>query len=157
LLGYRRADQASVVGSFGRTGQEMAILLSTGIDSDGQQLFVVDKTGRISDLTGGAVAGTGGAIIDSGRRTFGRPDGRLYAGYALQPVVAFHRRAGVRRSEFGEGRGNSSTRRTSVTPDGRIFVVIRGNDRISIFDRDRNFRQLQRQGSEQGIFAAAGE
>ena len=158
------ADQAKVVGSFGRTGRgDGDFVYPRGIDSDGEQLFVVDKTGRIQqfDLRGRRLGMMQMPIIDSGKPvglTAG-PDGRLYvADTHYNRVVAFSPEGEIVSSfgEFGEGPGQFIyPTDIAFAPDGRIFVSeYGGNDRISIFDGEQKFLgSFGSPGSEPGQFS----
>lgn len=143
------SDQPKVVGSFGRTGRgDGDFVYPRGIDSDGQQLFVVDKTGRIQhfDFKGRWLGLMQMPIIESGKPVglSAGPNGQLYvADTHYNRVVAFSPEGQIVSSfgEFGEGPGQFIyPTDIAFAPDGRIFVSeYGGNDRISIFDRNHKF------------------
>ena len=145
----RPAGEPKVVGSFGRTGRgDGAFVYPRGIESDGERLFVVDKTGRIQrfDPRGQWLGVTQMPLIATGKPvglTAG-PDGQLYVADTHYHRIAAFSAGGEIISSFGEfGQGDGQfiyPTDVAFAPDGRIFVSeYGGNDRISIFDRDHKF------------------
>jgi DNA-binding beta-propeller fold protein YncE len=172
LLAVTGCDDASegaagtkVLYAFGRTGRGAAEFIyprAIDIDSDGL-LFVVDKTGRIQQLTPQAELRNLIRMpsIEAGKPTgisIG-PDGNLYvADTHYHRVIVFSTNGELIR-QFGKfGREDGCfiyPTDVAFAPDGRIFVSeYGGNDRVSIFTGNGRFlKSFGAPGSEPGEFA----
>ena len=145
----RPTGEPKVLGSFGRTGRGNGdFVYPRGIDFDGQQLFIVDKTGRIQRFSpdGRWLGLSQMPMIEMGKPVgiSAAPDGRLYVADTHYYRVAVFSAEGQMVSSFGEfGEGDGQfiyPTDIAFAPDGRIFVSeYGGHDRISIFDRDHKF------------------
>ena len=144
------AEEPEVVGSFGRTGRghvEFMYPRAIDIASDGS-LFVLDKTGRIQQLTsdGDFLGEFQMPLIEAGKPTglSFAPNGNLYvADTHYHRVVIFSPEGKVvgEFGKFGQDKGCFIyPTDVAFSGDGRIFVSeYGGNDRISVFNEKGDF------------------
>ena len=117
----RPAGEPKVVGSFGRTGRgDGAFVYPRGIESDGERLFVVDKTGRIQrfDPRGQWLGGNANAADRDGQAG-GSDGGAGRATVCGRHALPSHRRVFRGRRDHFVVRGIRHGRRAVHLPHGR--------------------------------------
>ena len=143
-------QQAKVLNMFGATGKgKVEFIYPRAIDIDGDVLFVIDKVGRVQQITtaGEYVSEYSMPDIEVGKPTgvsIG-PDGNIYVADTHYHRVAVFDRDGKLLNEFGKfgEKDGEFIYPTDVAfaDDGRIFVgEYGGNDRISVFDKQGRFQ-----------------
>ncbi len=143
-------EEPEVIDSFGRTGRghgEFIYPRAIDIASNGS-LFIVDKTGRIQQLTanGDFLAEFRMPLVEAGKPTglSFAPNGNLYVADTHYHRVVIFSPEGKIFGEFGKFGQDSGCfiypTDVAFSGDGRIFVSeYGGNDRISVFNEKGDF------------------